>query len=611
MSNAESGFDAKSFLKKLTSRPGVYRMLDSCDKVIYIGKAKNLKKRVASYFTKSASSSKTQAMVSQVCNIEVTVTHTENEALILENNLIKEFKPRYNILLRDDKSYPYIFLSSNQVYPRLTLHRGKKEKKGKYFGPYPSSGAVRETLNLLQKLFKIRQCEDNFFRNRSRPCLQYQIKRCTAPCVGIIDEASYQLDVRHAVMFIQGRNQAVIEELVKKMEQASDQLQFEKAAVFRDQVASIRKVLEKQTINKSEGELDVIASVVKNGIACVNVFFIRGGQLLGDKAFFPRHPQGSASEEILDAFISQYYLQGRMIPGEILLSESLKDTRVIEETLGSLAGHQVSFQANLRGDRARLVKMAVTNAKHSLEHHLSSKANLSQRYHALQDALNLDSLPARLECFDISHTSGQSTVASCVVFDHDGPLKSDYRRFNIDGIQPGDDYAALYQALSRRYTRLKKGDGKIPDILFIDGGKGQLRQAAEVLEELQVDNVVIVGIAKGRERKPGKEKLFIHGQKSLLQLPESSPALHLIQHIRDEAHRFAITGHRNRRNKAQHTSVLDGIEGVGVKRRRNLIKQFGGIQGVARAGVEDLTNVRGISRQLAQKIYDSLHIEEQ
>ncbi len=599
-------FDAKGFIKDLTTLPGVYRMLDTGGEVLYVGKARNLKKRVSSYFTRTGASAKTQSLMANVHAIEVTITHTENEALLLENNLIKELKPRYNVLLRDDKSYPYIYLSSDQEFPRISIHRGAKHGSGRYFGPYPSAGAVHETLNLLQKVFKIRQCEDSFFRNRSRPCLQYQIKRCTAPCVGLIDANAYKNDVRHAVMFLQGKNPQVIDELVERMDQASQQLAFEDAAHYRDQIASLRRIQEKQYISGDKGDIDVIACVVMNGVGCVEVFYIRNGRNLGNKTFFPRHPHDADAATILSAFLPQYYL-GREVPKEIVINHVITDNRLVQEVLSETAGHRVQINSRTRGERSRWLSMAVTNAEQNIQRHLASRTNMTQRLVALQEVLQLDNLPQRLECFDISHTSGASTVAACVVFDTEGPVKSDYRRFNIEGITSGDDYAAMKQALSRRYTRLKEGEGRLPDILFIDGGKGQVRQAEDVLEELQVSDVIIIGIAKGEGRKPGREKLYLSQSQRTTSLPADSIALHLIQHIRDEAHRFAITGHRMRRARNNNTSKLEGIRGIGPSRRRRLLKQFGGLQGIARAGIEDLANVEGISLQLARQIYDTFH----
>ncbi len=614
MSQKQSdSFDSKAFLETLTSRPGVYRMLDAEGEIIYVGKAKNLKRRVSSYFSRHDTSPKTRVMVSHIRNIEVTITNTESEALLLENNLIKAHRPRYNILLRDDKSYPYIYLSDDD-FPRLTLHRGPRKKKGRYFGPYPSAAAVRESLNLLQKLFPVRQCEDSFYRNRHRACLQHQIKRCSAPCVDLIDRESYQEDVRHAIMFLEGKDNAIVDELVRKMEEASEALEFERAARYRDQIANLRRVQEKQYVMGGKGDLDVIAAALKDSVACVQVFFIRNGRNLGNKTYFPQHTAEADTAEILAAFIPQYYIGGgggeRQIPPEILISEALPEQELLEQVLSEQSGRKVSVSDKLRGDRARWLQLARTNAEQALNSHLATRQNIMTRFEALQEALELDDLPQRIECFDISHTMGEATVASCVVFDTNGAVKSDYRRFNIEGITPGDDYAAMEQALTRRFKRLKEGEGKFPDILLVDGGKGQLHQAEKVLEELQVVGVILIGVAKGPSRKPGLEQLILSGHNTPFILPPDSPALHLIQQVRDEAHRFAITGHRQRRAKARRTSSLEGIPGLGPKRRQLLLRQFGGLQEVARAGVEDLMVVKGISRQLAQSIYDAFHADE-
>jgi len=637
-------FDSGAFLKTLPGKPGVYRMRDETGEVIYVGKAINLKKRLASYFRKNLDSPKTKVLVSHIREIEVTVTHTETEALLLENNLIKSLRPRYNVLYRDDKSYPSIFLSSEHDFPALAVHRGAQRRRGRYFGPYPSAGAVRETLNLLQKLFPVRQCEDSFYGNRSRPCLQYQIKRCTAPCVGLISKQAYAEDVEHAVMFLQGKSNKVIDALVSSMEQAVEKLEFEQAARYRDQIASLRRIQEKQYISQEGGDFDVIAASAGGGLGCIQVFTIRGGRNLGNRSFYPRQggivprQTGIAAEKedsresagiLLNAFLPQYYLAGeggqgsRDVPAEILLSHAPESLALMEQALETQEGRKIRLATRLRGQRARWLKMAQQNADQALSLRLSSKANMLQRFEALQEALELVDMPTRLECFDISHTMGEATVASCVVFDLNGPLKSDYRRFNIEDITGGDDYAAMRQALSRRYTRLKEGEAKLPDILFIDGGKGQLSQAQAVLEELQISGVLLVGVAKGPERKPGKEVLWLSQPGSgsdagsgLLDavreiiLPPDANALHLIQQIRDEAHRFAITGHRQRRQRKRNTSVLESIPGLGPKRRQVLLKQFGGLQEVARAGVEDLASVSGISTALAQLIYDAFHVDE-
>jgi excinuclease ABC subunit C len=604
----DAAIDHKAFLRALTTRPGVYRMLDHTGNVLYVGKAGDLKKRVSSYFRKSGLSVKTQALMAQVTDIQVTVTHTEAEALLLESNLIKQLRPRYNVLLRDDKSYPYIYLSTEQEFPRLVLHRGARRGKGRYFGPYPSAGAVRESLHLLQKLFRVRQCEDSFFNNRSRPCLQYQIKRCTAPCTGLIDAASYAIDVKRTVMFLEGKSGEVIDDLVRAMQQAAELQAYEQAAEYRDLIVSLNHVQEKQYISTGRGDLDILACLTRQGSACVQVFFIRGGRNLGNATFYPRVPMESDSAEVLSAFIPQYYL-GKAVPAELLLSQAPVDAGVIEEMLANQSGHRVVIRDRLRGDRARWVQMAMNNAEHALHTYLNTRKGFAGRMRELSEALSLEDLPGRIECFDISHTRGESAVASCVVFGIEGPLKSDYRRFNIKGIQPGDDYAAMEQALTRRYTRLQQGEGCLPDVLLIDGGKGQIAVASRALQELQVTGVQIVGVSKGPGRKAGLESLHLPGRQKALHLAADSPALHLIQQIRDEAHRFAITGHRQRRARSRNTSPLERIPGIGPRRRQQLLQQLGGIKEVARAGVEDLSRIRGINRTLAQQIYDAFHGE--
>lgn len=601
-------FDSRSFLKTLTTHPGVYRMLDGEGNVLYVGKAGNLKKRVSSYFRKTGLNARTRLLVEQIVGIEVTVTHTEVEALLLESNLIKQLGPRYNVLLRDDKSYPYIYLSSHQDFPRLCLHRGARRSKGRYFGPYPSAGSVRESLHLLQKLFKVRQCEDSFFANRSRPCLQYQIKRCTAPCVDLIGKDRYAADVAHTVMFLDGRSSQVVDGLVADMEAASAVQDYEQAAIYRDQIASLRRVQEKQYISNERGDVDIVACLADKGSACVQVFFIRGGRNLGNAVFFPKVPLETAAADVLSAFLPQYYL-GKNVPSELLLSHALEDGELLAEVLSVHAGHRVALRSNVRGDRAQWIKMALNNAELALNAHINTRKGFSGRLQSLMMALDLDEIPERIECFDISHTSGESTVASCVVFGLEGPLKSDYRRFNIRDIQAGDDYGAMEQALTRRYTRLQKGEGKLPSILFIDGGKGQVSSACRALEELQLTEVRIIGVAKGPGRKPGLETLYMPGRTNAVILAADSPALHLIQQVRDEAHRFAITGHRQRRAKTRSTSPLEQIPGVGPKRRRQLLRQLGGLREVARAGVDDLARIKGINRHLAQQIYDAFHGE--
>ncbi len=599
-------FDPRALIRSLPEQPGVYRMLDAEGRVIYVGKAKRLRRRVASYFNRGGKDPKTSTMVAQVRDIEFTVTHTEAEALILENTLIKESAPRYNVLLRDDKSYPYIFVSGDTEFPRLGFHRGPKRQPGRYFGPFPSAAAVRETLSHLQKVFPVRQCEDSFFRNRSRPCLQYQIKRCTAPCVGFIDRDQYARDVEHAIKFLEGRSGEVIDELAADMDRAAESLDFERAARLRDRISSLRRIQERQYMSGERGDLDVVACVGDGRAACVQVFVFRNGQSLGNKAYYPRIPVDTTASEVLAAFLARHYFDSKP-PREILVNQTVPDRALLEEALATVSGHQVHLRSDVRGDRRRWLDMAVQNAWAALQTRIARHTGLELRFEALQHALDLDQIPERLECFDISHTAGEATVAACVVFNREGPLKSDYRRFNVEGVTPGDDYAAMRQALVRRYTRLRRGEGVLPDLLVVDGGEGQLAEASGVLEELQIEGVAILGIAKGPERKAGVERLILADTGEEVILPADSPARLLLQQIRDEAHRFAITGHRQRRNKARRTSTLEEIPGLGPKRRQLLLRQFGGLRGVSSAGVEDLAAVKGISRQLAQRIYDLFH----
>lgn len=604
MSDTEHPFDHRAFLRHLTASPGVYRMLGGDGEVLYVGKAKNLRRRVASYFTR-ANNARIASMVSQIRDIAITATHTEAEALLLENNLIKAHKPRYNVLLRDDKSYPYLFLS-DETFPRLAFHRGSRKAKGRYFGPYPSASAVRETLQLLQKLFPVRQCEDSYFRNRSRPCLQYQIERCTAPCVDFVTPEAYAQDVRDTELFLDGKASDVIQRWVDKMERAAAKLQFEEAARLRDQISALRAVQEKQYVSGEQGDLDIVAVATEAGQACVQLFYVRQGRNLGNKSLFPRSGDGAEPGEVISAFIAQHYL-GKAVPTQILVSDEPDDKAVLEESLGLQTGRRVVIQAHPRGERARWLKMAIENARLALSARLAQAGSARSRVMALQQALALDVLPSRMECFDISHTRGDQTVASCVVFVDGAPSKSDYRRFNISGITPGDDYAAMRQALERRYRRVQAGETQRPDLLLIDGGAGQLAAVATILGELGVEGLTMLGVAKGPDRRPGMEQLFLLGREAPLILAADSPALHLVQQIRDEAHRFAITGHRDRRAKAKTRSVLEDISGIGPKRRARLLKQFGGLQGLARAGVEDISTVEGISAKLAREIYAAFH----
>ncbi len=599
-------FDGKAFAARLSTKPGVYRMQSESGAVLYVGKAHNLRKRVASYFTRTVPNNRIASMLSQVGHIEVTVTRTEAEALLLENQLIKELKPRYNVLLRDDKSYPYIYLSSKDTFPRLAFHRGARRAPGRYFGPFPSAYAVRDSLNQMQKLFRVRQCEDSFFANRSRPCLQYQIKRCTAPCVEAISEQDYARDVRHAELFLEGRDHQVIDELGAEMAQASSELEFEKAAQIRDQIANLKRVQSEQHVMGAKGNIDLLAVASDGPTACVQAIYFREGRNVGSRSFFPRNRAEVGPDAVLSAFIIQYY-SGRDLPSELVVDRDFSDRELLSRVLGERAGRPVRILHRPRGDKARWLAMARTNAQSALVSHLAGRSGMSERMEALAKLLDLPAPPDRIECFDISHTQGEATVASCVVFDADGPRKSDYRRFNISNITPGDDYAALRQAFMRRYRRLKAGEGTMPDLLLIDGGKGQLTQGLEVLDELEISDVLLVGIAKGPERRGGEETLFVGPEQRPVVPGGDSAASHLIQNIRDEAHRFAITGHRQRRAKKRQTSVLEEVSGIGATRRRQILQHFGGLKGVRRAGVEELCAVEGISAELAQRIYDALH----
>ncbi|HLD65279.1 MAG TPA: excinuclease ABC subunit UvrC [Pseudomonas sp.] len=603
-------FDSSAFLAACSGRPGVYRMFDAETKLLYVGKAKNLKKRLASYFRKAGLAPKTAALVARIAQVETTITANETEALLLEQTLIKEWRPPYNILLRDDKSYPYVFLSDGD-YPRLSIHRGAKKLKGRYFGPYPSAGAIRESLSLLQKTFLVRQCEDSYFKNRTRPCLQYQIKRCKGPCVGLVEPAEYAQDVRHSVMFLEGRSNALTDELSSGMEQAAQLLDFERAAELRDQISLLRRVQDQQSMEGGTGDVDVVAAMVNPGGACVHLISVRGGRVLGSKNFYPQVAIEEEVGEVLAAFLAQYYLSSheRDLPSELIVNAVHEDFPVLIAALLELRGRELSISHRVRGTRARWQQLAVTNAEQALASRLANRQHLSARFEALAQALDLEETPQRLECFDISHSSGEATVASCVVFGPEGPLKSDYRRYNIEGVTGGDDYAAMHQALTRRFSRTKEGEGKLPDILLVDGGKGQLAMARDVLQELAIPDLLLLGVAKGSTRKPGLETLYLNDAAHEFTLPGDSPALHLIQQIRDEAHRFAITGHRARRGKTRRTSTLEEIAGVGPKRRRELLNHFGGLQELTRASVEEIAKAPAISKKLAELIYAALHSE--
>ena len=603
-----SAFDSAAFLKNLTSQPGVYRMYSAQEEVIYVGKAKNLKKRVSSYFRTNVDNAKTRSLVSQIAHMDVTVVNSETEAFLLENNFIKKYKPRYNVVMRDDKSYPFIFLSDHE-HPRLSFHRGPKKKKGEYFGPYPSAWSVRESLRSMQRIFPVRQCEDSYYRARSRPCLQYQMQRCSAPCVeGYVSDEEYKEQVNFARLFLKGKNQQVIGSLVKNMEKASEALNFEAAARYRDQINALRKVQERQWVAGTQDNMDVFGFAFKGNMACIQVMFIREGQLLGSKAFFPKVPNIANESEVFESFFLQFYLAGnKTIPRQIVMAHTLSDEAAIVELLSSEANHKVTFFKGAREEKRQYLELAQTNAESALDAQYSQQKSVFARYLDLEDAMEVDSPIQRMECFDISHTSGQQTVASCVVFNREGPLKSDYRRYNIEGITPGDDYAAMAQALKRRYKSVKEVQ-KIPDLLLIDGGKGQLAQAEAFFEDWPHDKKpMLLGVAKGTTRKPGLETLILAGSHDVLPMESHSPALHLVQHIRDESHRFAITGHRNRRQKVKNTSSLESIPGVGAKRRQTLLKFMGGLHGLKKASKGEIASVPGISQDLADTIYDHLH----
>lgn len=604
-------FDIEAFMRTVTTRPGVYRMFNVNEEIIYVGKASNLKNRLSSYFQKTLDNRKTQALVSHIANVQTTVTASAAEALLLEHNLIKEHRPRYNVVLRDDKSYPYIFISTSAEFPRLSYQRGARKAKGKYIGPYPSASSVKRSLRLVQKLFHVRQCEESYFKNRSRPCLQYQIKRCTGPCVGKISADDYRQDVEMTIRVLEGKTQDVVNNLAARMEAASVALDFETAARMRDQIGSLKAVSDLSTDMRDDGNADYVAAACQGGQSCVQVFFIRNGINLGNKAFYPATPVGSTSAEILNAFLAQFYLQ-HDLPKEIITSEPVEDVLLLKEVFTQRLGSNVNIVHKVRTERAKLQTLALNNAEIGLATRLASRSGMAARLEAVRDLVQLEDAPSRMECFDISHTMGEATVASCVVFNAEGALKSDYRRFNIEDITPGDDYAAMRQALTRRYTRLIKEQRDLPDILFIDGGKGQINVALEVMNELQVDSVQVVGVSKGPDRRPGDETLIIcrdeeDGGQLERQLTTDSPALLLIQQIRDEAHRFAITGHRGKRAKKRQTSVLEEIKGLGPKRRKQLLTHFGGLRHLQKAGVEDISSVPGISSDLAARVYDELH----
>ena len=602
----EAPFDVTSFLATLPARPGVYRMLDAEGGVLYVGKARHLRNRVSSYFHGRPHDSKTLAMLAQVARVEVTVTASETEALLLEFNLIKRHRPRYNVLLKDDKSFPYLHLSTQHEFPRLSYYRGSRKVPGRLFGPYPNPIATRESLHLLQKIFRLRPCEDSYFANRSRPCLQYQIHRCSGPCVGLISREDYARDVADAVRVLDGRNTEVIDDLGRRMEQAATALEFEAAARLRDQIAMLRAVQARQAVTRiAREDIDAVAVASDGAEHCAAVVFVRGGRNLGSTSFFPRGGLGGEGEA-RSSFLSQYYLS-RDPPDEILVDGPVEDLEVLERSLAERAGHAVRIRRSVRGARARWLEMARTNAALGLKLELANRISIGAQLEALGRELGLERPPARIECFDVSHTMGEAPMASCVVFGADGPVKSDYRRFKLADLAPGDDYAGLRQAVHRRFARIVRGESPLPDLLLIDGGPGQLGEALASLEALGVEGVPTVGVAKGADRRPGQERLFLAGREGPLILAADSAALRLVQRIRDEAHRFAIAGHRKSRARARRESLLEEIPGLGPRRRRELLKAFGGLQGVRQASVEDLARVRGISRQLAEDIFERMN----
>jgi len=599
-------FNAKAIYSSLPSQPGVYRMLNAVGQVIYVGKAIDLRKRVSSYFQKTNLAPRIQLMVSQITGIEATVTRSESEALLLENNLIKTLTPRYNILFRDDKSYPYIVLTKH-AFPRLGFHRGSLNKQHHYFGHFPNAGIVRESIQLLQKVFRIRTCEDSVFNNRTRPCLLYQIKRCSAPCVKMISNLAYREDIRNAELFLQGKQTEVLESLAVKMRNAANYLDYERAVLYRDQIQTLRRVREKQFVDSGKAlDADVVACAVQcsGGKICVNLAMVRGGRHLGDKNFFPQNAEGYDPPSAVEAFLSQHYLN-RFVPPLIIVGEKIH-REALQASLAEQSGHKITISLNPKSERRVWLDMATKNAHLGLKQQLGLQVTQEERLQVLQHALEIINL-TRIECFDISHTQGEATVASCVVYDNFSMRNGEYRRYNIGDITPGDDYAAMRDVLSRRYHKVAEGKGRLPDLILVDGGKGQVNAAQEALVELGLNYATLVGVSKGRERKPGLEQLVFPGTKKSLQLSKDHPGLHLIQQIRDEAHRFAIQGHRAKRGKSRVSSYLVEIDGIGNKRRQNLLVQFGGLKGVLTASIEELQQVEGISRALAEKIYKKLH----
>ena len=603
---SKSGFDGKKVARRLSAGPGVYLMRDIEGTALYVGKAANLRKRVSSYFDARPKIDRLMRMIARIESIEVSLTRSEAEALLLENEWIKSLKPRYNVLLRDDKSYPWVMLGSNHEYPRIAFHRGGKDKDKTYLGPYPSASSVRESINLIQKLFLLRNCEDSYFSHRTRPCLQYQIKRCTAPCVGNIGAAEYAGQVEDALLFLRGQSQKVITRLIGRMEKAADSQLYERAAGFRDQINHLKQMQARQFVSAGNGDLDIIALARLQRSCAIEVISVRGGRSLGQRDYFPSQAEGHTDAEVLHAFLGQYYRE-RKAPPELIISHPLEQEALFESVFSDSSGRKVRIQSNPRSHRKQWLELARRNALNSLHMRNTETSRISKQFESMAQLLQLEETPQVVECFDVSHTSGHKTVASCVVFGHDGPIKSRYRRYNLKGFEPGDDYAAMREVLRRRYRKLQKEEGHLPDLIVVDGGKGQLGIAVEVLAECGLSDIPLMGVAKGPERRAGYEEWVLPvAPHSLKPGPESS-ASHLIQQVRDEAHRFAITGHRGRRQKAAVHSVLEDITGVGAGRRRALLTHFGGIQGVKKAGVEELSGIPGINRQLAERIFKALH----
>jgi len=599
-------FEPKSFVESLPLLPGVYRMLDAEGAILYVGKARALRNRVGSNIRPSNVHPKVVALIAKTVNMEVTITNSETEALLLEFNLIKKHRPRFNVILRDDKSFPFLRFRTDQEFPALEMYRGSRKDPGRFFGPYPSAGAVREALHQLQKLFRLRNCEDSYFANRSRPCLQYQIQRCTAPCVGLVSKTEYARDVGAAIKVVEGRNDEVTQDLGSRMESAAARLEFEEAARLRDQLAHLKTVQSQQIVTTElHHDCDVIALAQAGGEYCVALMFVRAGRSLGSANFFPKASLAEPAE-VLEAFVAQYYLE-RESPAEIIVEYDFEERAVLEATLAERSLHKVRIATSVRGIRARWLTMMRGNAEQALKMRSLARSSIESSLEELREAFNLDEAPTRLECFDISHTGGTDTVASCVVFGPEGPLKNDYRRFNISGITPGDDYAAMAQALTRRYKRVRAGEIVAPDVLLIDGGKGQLAEAEKSLGELGITGITLIGVAKGPDRRAGQEQLFLLGEDTPTILAPDSRALHLIQRVRDEAHRFAIAGHRRKRAARHNQSILETIPGLGPVKRRELLKHFGGLQGILRAGIDDFVQIRGLGRELAEVIYEHLH----